>query len=107
MVLRRGLELYRDNLVLTVPPLVSMLISFIISASWGLLVRLVVFPRWASPLLAGLVVGPLVLVVGFVVLVGQVGMSGKVVSEGRTGLAEWVWSIERYSSRVLGIMSFT
>lgn len=93
-------------MILIVPPLISTLISFATSASTeppAGQVSPVVTPVDASVVLKGLAVSLLGLAISFILMVGQAGMSGRVVSEGRTSLDDWGMSVKRYFLRVLGL----
>jgi len=78
LVLGRAFMLYRGNFVLVVPPITSMFVSFLI---------LIVSPQPSymppsasavAPLIAaGFTVLVIKLVVAFLVLLGQVGMTGR------------------------------
>jgi hypothetical protein len=53
--------------------------------------------------MAGFGVLFLMLVVSFLVILGQANMSGKARKEGKTALGDWVAGVRKYFFRVLGI----
>jgi len=103
---RRSLAGYKANPVLFVPPLVAFFVSILTPV---ILSRVVAVPREGFPtitlslLMAGFGVLFLLSVVSFLVILGQANMSGKVITEGKTRLADWGIGIRKYFFRVLGI----
>lgn len=101
-VVKLNLDRYRDNLVIAVPPLVSMIVNML-SLLW-----LPIYPEAyvngsQSFLLVGWGTWTLIQVVSFLALLGQASMAGKVVSGKKTSLSDWVDGTRAYFSRALGI----
>jgi hypothetical protein len=102
-IVRKSSAHYRMNLVLFVPPFVALIMSI---AASGILpgVGMGALPTFTpSLLMMGFGVIFLNLVVSFLVILGQASMSGNVVSEGKTKLADWGSGVRKYFFRVLGI----
>ncbi|WP_455276842.1 hypothetical protein [[Eubacterium] cellulosolvens] len=103
-VTRKGLVLYRANPVLFVPPFVAFIISILTSAILPRDIAHEGFPAITpSILMMGFGALFLMMAVSFLVILGQVNMSGKVITKGKTTLADWGDGVKKYFFRVLGI----
>jgi len=103
-IVRKSSAGYKANPVLFVPPLVALIVSVLTSAILPQGVSREGVPAITSGLvMMGLGVLLLMLVVSFLVILGQANMSGKVVTVGRTTLADWGTGVRKYFFRVLGI----
>jgi len=106
-IVKKSLAMYRMNPILIFPPLVAMVFQLISSL-------VIVSPSFSftsqgfSPevmvlIFAAFGVFILNIVVSFLVLLGQVIMTGKVIQEGKTRLNDWGKGFKKYFLRTLGI----
>lgn len=101
-LLKQVVSDYRSNLVLILPQLLGALVNGLILSSLRSNLSRMVTSRLASNAL-GAFFGPVSYSVEFLVLVGQVSMTGKVVLAGETVLKDWWDGLRRFFWRVLGI----
>lgn len=103
-IVRKSLTGYKANPVLFVPPLAAFIISILTSSILPKGVSCEGVPAITSDLvIAGFGVLFLMLVASFLVILGQANMSGKVVKESKTTLADWGAGVRKYFFRVFGI----
>ncbi len=103
-IVRKSLNGYKANPVLFVPPLIAFIVSILTSAILPQGVSREGFPAITIDLLMmGFGVLFLMLVVSFLVILGQANMSKKVLTKGKTTLADWGSGVRRYFLKVLGI----
>jgi len=107
-ILVRSLVDYKSNPMLVIPPLVSMIVTFLTSDYYLANFRagtteasdpaFALYPVWflfGFELFLGLV--------ALLVILGQISMTGKVILTGKTRLSEWRVGLRRYFWRTLGI----
>ena len=116
-VVRRSLVEYRANLILLVPLLVLFVQTQVTQAIFsrylspqvlnGIRSHAPITPAELSSLLVMaltlLLVSVTSLVVSFIVLLGQVSMTAKVVANGKTVLGDWPFGVRKYFSTVFGV----
>lgn len=107
--MREGLRLYGRNPVLIVPPAIWAIVTFTTSSiiiSQFAPEGIVPVPRQSSLVSVATLIFLLGLVnitTGFLVVLGQAGMTGRVVLEGATRLRHWGASIRSHFFTVLGL----
>lgn len=103
-IIGKSLTVYKANPVLFVPPFVAFIVSILTSAILPRDVSREGVPAITSDLvMAGFGVLFLMLVVSFLVILGQANMSGKAIKEGKTTLGDWGAGVRKYFFRVFGI----
>ena len=106
-LLRKSLADYKANLVLIVPALVSTIASYAVTAYYSPILVGAAASTSPHAMLSrmGWVFGFefILLFVGFLILLGQVSMTGKVISAGKTRVSDWWVGVRKYCWRVLGV----
>ena len=112
-VLRRSLSDYRANMILLTPLLVQFAVSYVSRAVFAAYLipsptsmqseQVSELPVFLSHALIIFVVAGIVLIVDFVVPLGQVSMTASVVSNGRTRLSDWPQGVRKYFWSVFAV----
>jgi hypothetical protein len=103
-IIGKSLTVYKANPVLFVPAFVAFIVSILTSAILPRDVSREGVPAITSDLvMVGFGVIFLMLVVSFLVILGQASMSGKAIKEGKTALGDWGVGVRKYFFRVFGI----
>lgn len=99
-ILQEGLRLYWQNPIIILPPIILAVVSYTASS----ILRSLLFssPEFFSVVIS-LLVGSVGLLAAFLVILGQAGMTGKVILDGHTNLGDWSASIRNHFRVVLGL----